>query len=258
MRKEELFDYHQKHWQNAAVIDYESIKPHINDFKRVDELVPPGPRFYLVINLHTYKYEYVGKGQQLLSGYSNEEVKEQGIKFQMDNIHPEDGEYILKHSYGKFTELLMSYPPEERRDLILQNNYRFRHKSGKILHLIEQIWVLKLDEQGGGLLMLAHLYQLPMMNPFKINVLIKKLLPNQTYETLYSNIYPEVDQDVKLSDREKEVVSLLTEGYGSKEIGEKLFISTNTVKTHRKNILSKLEMNSTNELVAFAITNGLV
>ncbi|HAH36958.1 MAG TPA: helix-turn-helix transcriptional regulator, partial [Algoriphagus sp.] len=45
------------------------------------------------------------------------------------------------------------------------------------------------------------------------------------------------DKEAKLTKKEKEVVELMLEGMESKDIGEKLNISINTVGTHRKNIL---------------------
>jgi len=52
-----------------------------------------------------------------------------------------------------------------------------------------------------------------------------------------------------LSDREKEVLFLISQGYKNAEIGEKLFISLNTVKTHTKNIFSKLDVRNRIEAV---------
>lgn len=52
-----------------------------------------------------------------------------------------------------------------------------------------------------------------------------------------------------LSNREKEVTGLLLEGLSSKDIAGKLFISKNTVDTHRRNILEKLQLKSTVELL---------
>lgn len=53
-----------------------------------------------------------------------------------------------------------------------------------------------------------------------------------------------------LSEREREVVSLLLQGHSSKEISEKLFISKSTVDTHRRNILDKTGYKSTAELIS--------
>ena len=61
-----------------------------------------------------------------------------------------------------------------------------------------------------------------------------------------------------LSDREKEVVIALVHGMSNKEIADHLFISTNTVITHRRNIARKLQIHSAAGLTIFAIVNGLV
>jgi len=61
-----------------------------------------------------------------------------------------------------------------------------------------------------------------------------------------------------LSRREQEILILISKGLTSQSIGKQLFISKFTVETHRKNILRKLELNSSTELVKFAIQQGLV
>lgn len=62
----------------------------------------------------------------------------------------------------------------------------------------------------------------------------------------------------KLSEREIDVIRYLAEGMNSVQIAELLFISPHTVKTHRKNILKKLEINNSPELIQYAINNGLI
>lgn len=61
-----------------------------------------------------------------------------------------------------------------------------------------------------------------------------------------------------LSKREIEILKLVCAEYSSAEIGEKLFLSTGTVDTHRRNILVKLGVNNTVGLVKFALQNGLI
>lgn len=64
-------------------------------------------------------------------------------------------------------------------------------------------------------------------------------------------------KNIELSPREKEVLGLLSEELTSKEISEKLFISVNTVETHRKNILLKTGSKTTTGAVKYAIESGL-
>jgi len=61
-----------------------------------------------------------------------------------------------------------------------------------------------------------------------------------------------------LSDREKEVIIALVQGMSNKEIADHLYISTNTVITHRRNIARKLQIHSPAGLTIYAIVNGLV
>ena len=61
-----------------------------------------------------------------------------------------------------------------------------------------------------------------------------------------------------LSDREKDVIVALVQGMSNKEIADHLYISTNTVITHRRNIARKLQIHSPAGLTIYAIVNGLV
>ena len=61
-----------------------------------------------------------------------------------------------------------------------------------------------------------------------------------------------------LSDREKDVIISLVQGMSNKEIADHLFISVNTVITHRRNIARKLQIHSPAGLTIYAIINGLV
>jgi regulator of cell morphogenesis and NO signaling len=61
-----------------------------------------------------------------------------------------------------------------------------------------------------------------------------------------------------LSERERDVIVALVQGMSNKEIAEHLFISVNTVITHRRNIARKLQIHSPAGLTIYAIVNGLV
>lgn len=62
----------------------------------------------------------------------------------------------------------------------------------------------------------------------------------------------------ELSDREKEVLALIADGLGNKQIAEKLFVSVRTVETHREHIMKKLDIHSAAGLTKYAIENGIV
>ena len=68
----------------------------------------------------------------------------------------------------------------------------------------------------------------------------------------------EEDPLEQLSERERDVLGMTAEGYSSREIGEKLFISPKTVDTYRARVMEKLELTHRSELVRFALETGLL
>lgn len=66
-----------------------------------------------------------------------------------------------------------------------------------------------------------------------------------------------VSSNGKLTDREKEVLKLLIQGFSNKEVAEKLTISPYTVITHRKNIIEKTGIRSLAGLAVYAILNNI-
>jgi len=61
-----------------------------------------------------------------------------------------------------------------------------------------------------------------------------------------------------LTQREREILKLIAEGYKNKEIADDLCISVKTVEKHRANLMEKLDLHSIQALTAFAIGKGLV
>lgn len=64
--------------------------------------------------------------------------------------------------------------------------------------------------------------------------------------------------NIELTQREKEVLSLIAQGLSNQEVADKLFISIRTVEKHRSDLLEKTESKNSISLVVFAIKNGLV
>jgi DNA-binding NarL/FixJ family response regulator len=62
---------------------------------------------------------------------------------------------------------------------------------------------------------------------------------------------------VKVTHREQEIVDFIINGFSSKEIADKLFISPETVRTHRKNIFSKFNVNSATQLINTVLNNSI-
>lgn len=92
-----------------------------------------------------------------------------------------------------------------------------------------------------------------------IDAVLRVMSGKQYYDRIgtFNSEEEEVTQ-YKLSERELEIIKLMSEGMTSGEIAEKLFLSDHTVKTHRKNILRKLNVNNSSQAVQFCLSNQLI
>ena len=89
----------------------------------------------------------------------------------------------------------------------------------------------------------------------------KYLSPDVTDIVLRDYLNPSIENDraqtPELTVREREVLQLLAEGRATKEIAERLNISIKTVESHRKNIMTKLDLYTVAELTKYAVRQGL-
>ncbi len=77
------------------------------------------------------------------------------------------------------------------------------------------------------------------------------------------NLYKKSDENYSklnelLTEREIQILQLIAEGYTNAQIADKLFISSGTVDTHRKNLMKKLNIHNVSGLVKFAIKHKII
>ncbi len=93
----------------------------------------------------------------------------------------------------------------------------------------------------------------------------KNVLPPRMTESLFAQIAREaagqershVEEDVRMTPREREVIDLIGEGLSNKEIAHRLNIATHTVKSHVRNVMEKLELHTRLQIAAHAHRGGI-
>jgi DNA-binding NarL/FixJ family response regulator len=84
-----------------------------------------------------------------------------------------------------------------------------------------------------------------------------RFFSSQIKEVLVNGLSPATaNKEVTLTRREKDTLQLMAEGYSTKEIADLLFVSINTVETHRKNMLFKTGLRNMAHLIKWALENG--
>jgi two-component system nitrate/nitrite response regulator NarL len=115
----------------------------------------------------------------------------------------------------------------------------------------------------------AHAYVRKNASPAELMRAIESLhrgevvFPPEVVETFFADFVQGKGRSIKprpqrISDRECQVLSLIVDGYSSKEIAPRLHISMRTVQKHREKIMEKLGVRKATELVKVAITRHLV
>lgn len=170
-----------------------------------------------------------------------------------ERIHPNDRDKMLdiQIKHGRF---IYSLPSQERNDY--RNTFQFRmlNARGLYVNVVSRQQVIETDQNGKAWIIMG------MMD----------ISPDQTlYDDIrYSSCNLKTGQivtapvlstmEATLSEREREILQMISQGLLSKEIADKLSISIHTVNNHRKNILLKLEVNNSIEAINYAKKTGLL
>ena len=204
-----------------------------------------------------YKKKYIILGSRYLEPFENTlgEYKPQDAFYFVQLFHPDDLPIVLD-SYMRFLKFSLKLPEEERKDYKLILNYRQRDKYGKYLNIIVQLVVLELDKKGNIWLVLIIDDLLPDKISFEgVN---RRLIHIKTGKICLFKDELESNKKTILSTREVVVLGLVSKGFASKEIADKLFLSVNTVNNHRQHILEKVKAVNTTEAVTYARNLGLL
>jgi DNA-binding CsgD family transcriptional regulator len=123
------------------------------------------------------------------------------------------------------------------------------------VNIVQNTTPLEFDADSKPIIGLAHYTVMSPKVKMQVCASAKYLNENNEYETKYFNNFSQKLLSDNISNRERDIIRLLILNYSSKSIGIKLNISPNTVDTHRRNILKKLNISSTGELIGMLKMN---
>lgn len=210
-----------------------------------------------VIVMDIYENMPLYVSDTLFSSFSLESsTLKENITNLINYIHPADFNVLAEQKFNNFC-FLLNLPAGEKLDYKYIYQYRVKASEDNYLWVIEQQQVLRLDNNGNVRITLSIIDISP--NQSKENQVENYIFNYKTGKTILptkSDI--DISQNVFLTERETEILSLIQTGLLSKEISEKLSISFNTVNTHRQNILKKLNANNSLEAISYAKELGLI
>jgi DNA-binding CsgD family transcriptional regulator len=235
--------------------DKPSLETHIKKIIDLDSYLPYSSTFFCITNTQDLTFEYISKNYNSCLGLDAGELQSKGMRYFWSRIHPDDLENWLSalNELMKFT--LENIKEEDRNKANYTWNYRLKNVRDEYVNIVQNTTPLAFDSAGKPIIGLAHYTVLHADIKMDISASAKLLNDNNEYETIYFNSFTQKLLSDGISNRERDVIRLLVLDYSSKDISKKLNISPHTVDTHRRNILKKLNISSTGELVGMLKLN---
>lgn len=235
--------------------DKPSLEAHIQRIMDLDTFLPYSSTFFCITNTQNLSFEYVSKNYKTCLGLSSDELKLKGMHYFWDRIHPKDLNSWLKALNELMQFTLSTISLEDRKKANYTWNYRFKNADNIYVNIIQNTTPLAFDSVGKPIIGLAHYTVLHPNVKMDITASAKLLNNKNEYDTVYFNSYSQKLLSGGISNRERDIIRLLIQNKSSKEISERLNISSHTVDTHRRNILKKLNISSTGELIGILKLN---
>ena len=236
---------------------HKSLDIHIEKIIELDIFLPYNSTFFCLTNTQDLSFEYISKNMFSCLGIDPVKMQEKGMRYFWSRIHPDDLESWLSALNMLMNFTINEIPEEDRKQMSYTWNYRFKNSKGAYVNIIQNTTPLDFDKEYKPIIGLAHYTVLDPNVKMDVCASAKYLNKNNEYETKFFNNFSQKLLTDGISNRERDIIRLLILNKTSKDIAKKLFISSNTVDTHRRNILKKLKISSTGELVALLKMNKI-
>ena len=231
------------------------IEEHIKKLIELDYFYPYNSTFYCITNTVHQNFEYISKNFKACTGLSRKKMIDGGMDYFWSLFHPDDIKLWLKSLTNLMTFTMTELNDEQRKRMSYTWNYRIKNAEGHYVNIIQNTTPLQFDAAHKPIIGMAHYTVLNGNVIMDVCASAKYLNNNNEYETLfYENVSSSKLLDL-ISNRERDIIRLIITKNTSEKIANKLNISIHTVNTHRRNILKKLNIDSTFELISYFKNN---
>lgn len=208
----------------------------------VDELMTRNRQYFYIADMVGWNILYASNSVRMLLGVAPSEFNP---AFQFSITHPDD---IQRHTVArsKMIQLSSELYAQENNYFLLSSNLRYKSANSNYINFLNQCYAFTRPLPKSGSYCLFVNTDIDWYGTIKHG--------NHYYLGKDLSYFRLPDKELILtgcifSNREFEIVQLIRKGMESRAIAEKLFISSHTVDTHRRNILKKTNFSSTSELI---------
>ncbi len=223
-------------------VGFEGIREDDPLVKQINTMLLKNKQFFYIGDMLKFDIVYTGATIKEVMGI---EASEFNPGSQYVSTHPDD---MQRHgvSRSKMVKISSDILNSKNDYLIMSTNLRFRHIKGHYINTLVQAYTFYSHIPEPSVYSLFVLTDIDWFGPIKhgYNFIVGKDL--SCFRIPDKEL---IQTGCIFTDREYEILNLIRKGYDSQQIGEKLFLSTHTVDTHRRNIIKKTNYQSTSELI---------
>jgi DNA-binding CsgD family transcriptional regulator len=241
-------------WRNQPKA-FQSIRREIDleIQKKVLSVFSVGEFYYYIFDVLKGSFEYVSPDVESVMGFLPSDYTLEGF---LERIHPEDQQF-MQNCENTVMNFFKRLSPEKFFNYKIRYDYRVKKRNGDYARILQQVLTINYSPEGTVL----HTFGIHT----DITHLKTKSHPNLSFIGLNGEPsfidypienYVHPKHPTVFSMREQEILAQIWEGLDSTEIADRLFISKNTVDTHRRTMLNKSGARNAVELLRFALKNG--
>jgi len=217
-----------------------------------------GPTYQYIYNNATDRFVFLSENVNNMLGVNPESFTPSAHS---NLIHPDDLAHV-KHCRDIANYFLVSHVDKPAiADYKVSYQFRMKDKFGKYKVMLHQSIPLSLNDKGQPVNVLVNetdISHITTTNNYKVSFLAisdKKSYLNIRNKEDLMNPLPSAKI---ITERELDILRLLSEGFSSKEIAGNLHIAYDTVRTHRNNILKKTKLKTLAQVISHYIKEGLI
>jgi DNA-binding CsgD family transcriptional regulator len=206
-------------------------------------------------------YPFMARSTQEVMGHPSEAFLEGGLEYMLNQYKLSDFESLNKDIFPEEVSIISQHRNEQLSHLRFTKSYRFKNPNGKCNTILQRHTLIRTKDNIQPIAIFGFAWDIT--NQTEAGKIIHQVEKYNAEEGNWSCLlakqyFPDLDKANLLSKREIEILKWAVEGYGSKQIADKMNISFNTVNTHRRNMLRKTNCQNAMELLRYAIENKLL
>ncbi|WP_267405157.1 MULTISPECIES: helix-turn-helix transcriptional regulator [unclassified Chryseobacterium] len=238
--------------ESDAKIDYSQRNDYLEAVKAFSRM---SYQSLYIIDYFDKAFEYVSDNPLFLCGMTSEEVKNLGYEFYFKNVKPADLELLVKINKAGF-DFYEKLSIEDRKKYTISYDFCLINERKNEVLINHKLTPFFLTEDGK---IWKAICMVSLSNAQSSgNVVISKERSDDLWNYDVDADKWFIEEKKKLSQREHEILSLSASGLKITEIADKIFVTADTVKFHRKKLFEKIGVNNIAEALAYAKNNKLL